>query len=153
GDRYARAAARAAEWLIRVQDDDGAWRKHLSLLTTSSVQSYNVRSAWGLATAGKEFNEPRWIRAAIKNCDWGLTQQATNGWFASNAFSNLEDPLLHTIGYVLEGLLGVGELLEREDYIHAAVAGAAPLIERRRRSGVLKGRYNRSWQATVSWRC
>ena len=46
-ERYASAATRASEWLVSVQDADGAWRRHLSLLTTSSVQTYNTRSAWG----------------------------------------------------------------------------------------------------------
>jgi hypothetical protein len=152
-ERYGRAAARAAEWLVRIQDEDGAWRKHLSLLTTSAVHTYNVRAAWGLAVAGKELGERRWVEAAIKNCDWSITQQLDNGWFASNGFSDFEDPLLHTIGYVLEGVLGLGELLDREDYVDAAIAGLMPLIELYRKAGALKGRYNRWWRATVSWRC
>jgi uncharacterized protein YyaL (SSP411 family) len=152
-ERYARAATKAAEWLVDVQDDDGAWRKHLSLLTTSSVQTYNARTAWGLAMAGKELGEDRWIRAALRNCRWAIDQQIDNGWFASNAFSDFEDPLLHTIGYVLEGLLGVGELLGSEECTQAAVCGASPLVEIYRRMGVLKGRYNRWWRGTTSWRC
>jgi len=151
--RYASAASRAADWLVSVQDDDGAWRKHLSLLTTSSVQTYNVRSAWGLAVAGKEMRESRWVLAASKNCDWALKQQTSNGWFAANGFSDLEDPLLHTIGYVLEGLLGIGQLLGREDCIDAVSRGAAPLVEAYSRSGALKGRYNLTWQSAASWRC
>src|SRR5262245_7291632 len=62
--RYANAAANACRWLVSVQDPDGAWRKNLSALTTSSVQTYNVRAAWGLALAGVEFNESAWKDAA-----------------------------------------------------------------------------------------
>jgi len=152
-ERYSRAATRAAEWLVRIQDDDGAWRKHLSLLTTSAVHTYNVRAAWGLAVTGKELGERRWVDAAIKNCDWSITQQLDNGWFAANGFADFEDPLLHTIGYVLEGLLGVGELLGREHYVDVAIAGLTPLMALHSKTGVLKGRYNRWWRATVSWRC
>ena len=152
-ERYARAAVNASEWLTRVQSDDGAWRKYLSVLTTSAVQTYNVRTAWGLAMAGKEFDEKRWVNSALKNCDWAVTRQIENGWFSSNAFSDVEDPLLHTIGYVLEGLLGVGELLGRERYVNAVVAGINPLVEVYSRSGMLRGRYDRTWRPTVSWRC
>jgi len=151
--RYARSAVSAAEWLTGAQDDDGAWRKHLSVLTSSTVQAYNVRAAWGLALAGRELNESRWVQAAIRNCDWTLAQQAENGWFAFNAFSDAEDPLLHTIGYVLEGLLGAGQLLGRETYVRAAGKGARPLMEIYRRTGILRGRYDRRWNAAASWRC
>jgi hypothetical protein len=152
-ERYAKAAANAAEWLTKVQSEDGAWRKYLSVLTTSSVQAYNVRTAWGLAMAGRELNEKRWEQAAAKNCDWAISQQMQNGWFASNAFSDNEDPLLHTIGYVLEGLLGVGELLGRDSYVDAVIAGINPLVEIYRRAGILRGRYDQTWRSTVSWRC
>jgi len=150
---YAISMRRAGDWLVSVQDEDGAWRKHLSEVTTSTVQSYNARAAWGLALAGRELDEERFVRAAIKNCDWVLEQQHENGWFDRNAFSDGEPPLLHTIGYVLEGLLGAGELLSREKYIAAVIAGVTPLVTLYQRTGVLRGRYDSNWHSTVSWRC
>lgn len=152
-ERYAAAVQKAAEWLCHSQDGDGAWRKDLSLKTSSSVQTYNVRAAWGLALAGRVFDERRWIEAARKNCDWALTQQEPDGWFRSNGFADGEAPLLHTIGYALEGLLGVGELLEDERYVDAVRRGLRPLVEIYRGSGTLAGRYDSSWRGTVSWRC
>jgi hypothetical protein len=152
-ERYARSAAGASEWLVNNQDEDGAWRKNLSVLTTSSVQTYNVRAAWGLALSGQEFNERRWSDAALKNADWTVAQQTRNGWFSSNAFSNTEAPLLHTIGYVLEGLLGIAELSHTEKYVRSVVNGIEPLIQIYDRTGGLKGRYSQRWRPTVSWRC
>lgn len=152
-ERYARAAANASSWLTQIQDPDGAWRKHLSVLTSSSVQTYNVRAAWGLGLTGHVLGEEKWVQAAMKNCDWALEQQLENGWFAKNTFTEREQPLLHTIGYVLEGLLGVGELFGREKYINAVVAGINPLIELYSRMQGLRGRYDQNWSSTVSWRC
>lgn len=152
-ERYAAAAQRAAAWLCQSQDADGAWRRDLSVLTRSSVQTYNVRAAWGLALAGRVLDEPRWLEAAGKNCEWVLRQQQPNGWFRSNAFADDDAPLLHTIGYALEGLLGAGELLDDERYVHAARAGVRPLADLHRRPGALRGRYEGSWRGTVSWRC
>jgi hypothetical protein len=152
-ERFARAAARASEWLLANQDADGAWRRNLSVLTTSSIQSYNVRAAWGLAIAGEEFDERRWRDAARRNADWTVAQQNENGWFASNGFSDGEVPLLHTIAYVLEGLLGIGELQHNDGYVEAVIKGIQPLIEIYRRDNRLKGRYDESWNHTVSWRC
>jgi hypothetical protein len=150
---FTNAATKAARWLISVQDTDGAWRKYLSMLSTSSVQTYNVRAAWGLAIAGVELDEKDWKSAALRNCEWALSQQTPNGWFARNAFSDQEQPLLHTIGYVLEGLLGVGELLGCERYIHATRSGIAPLVELFQRTGTLRGRYDPQWTPAASWRC
>jgi hypothetical protein len=150
---FAEAATRASEWLIANQEADGAWRRSLSALTTSSVQSYNVRAAWGLAIAGEEFNERRWIDAARKNADWTVAQQNQNGWFGSNAFSDREVPLLHTIAYVLEGLLGIGELQHNEKYVDAVVKGIEPLIRIYEQVKGLRGRYDERWKHTVSWRC
>jgi hypothetical protein len=152
-ERFARSAARASEWLLTNQDRDGAWRRNLSVITTSSVQSYNVRAAWGLAIAGEEFNEQRWSDAARRNADWTVAQQNEDGWFACNGFSDGEDPLLHTIAYVLEGLLGIAEVQHNDKYVEAVIKGVAPLIEIYRRENRLKGRYDERWKATVSWRC
>jgi len=152
-ERYAISMRRAAEWLVSVQDEDGAWRRHLSEITTSTVQSYNARAAWGLAVAGREVEEEGFVRAAIKNGDWVLRQQHENGWFNRNSFADGEPPLLHTIGYVLEGLLGLGELLNKEKYVAATIAGITPLMNLYERTGVLRGRYDSNWRSTVSWRC
>lgn len=152
-ERYPRAAERAAEWLTQGQDEDGAWRRDLSLFATSKIQTYNTRAAWGLALAGCVLDEPRWIKAARKNCEWALTQQQPNGWFRNNSFTDKDPPLLHTIGYALEGMLGVGELLDDERYIGATRSGIDPLVEIYERSGAFKGRYDGGWREAVSWRC
>jgi hypothetical protein len=150
--RYAEAVKRAADWLVRVQGVDGAWREHLSTLTSSRVQAYNIRAAWGLARAGGLLGEPSWIEAARRNAEWVLGEQTVEGWFDNNTFAPGEDPLLHTIGYLLEGLLGIGETLRDRRCIEAVSRGAEPLRDLRRR-GRLAGRYNRQWNPTVSWRC
>lgn len=112
--RYVEAAQRAADWLVDVQDDDGAWRRHVSIRTPIPVATYNARSAWGLVLLGQTVGDDRYITAGRKNLDWCLTQQNTRGWFANNAFRPGEAPLLHTIGYVVEGMLEAGLLIHEE---------------------------------------
>jgi hypothetical protein len=103
--------------------------------------------------AGVELDERRWREAAIRNCDWALKQQAATGWFGCNTFSDNEQPLLHTIGYVLEGLLGTGSLLGQERYVNATIRGITPLMNIYRRTHTLYGRYDAGWNPTVRWRC
>lgn len=150
---YSESAVRAAEWLCRGQDEDGAWRKDLSPLTTSKVQTYNVRTAWALALAGRVLDEPRWVGAARKNCDWVLGQQHGNGWFAHDTFGENETPLLHTIAYTLEGLLGVGDVLQEERFVDACERGVMPLVKIFRESNVLKARYDENWSPKAGARC
>jgi len=67
----------------RGQDADGAWRKHLSTVARSPLQTYNTRTAWALAQAGIVFEEVAWVDAARRNLDWALGQQDASGWFAN----------------------------------------------------------------------
>jgi hypothetical protein len=151
--RYAGAAHRAASWLVAGQEDDGAWRKKLSQLTSSSVQTYNTRTAWALALAGHTFGEPAWVEAARRNCEWALTQQNEVGWFAQAVFSDDEIPLLHTVAYVVEGLLGVWGITKVDRYYEAAKRAIDGLITSRERSGSFSGRYRADWSGAVPWRC
>jgi uncharacterized protein YyaL (SSP411 family) len=152
-DAYVAAVRRAAAWLLACQDADGAWRTNLSALTNTRVQTYNVRTAWGLALAGRTFDEPTWIAAARKNGDWALAQQTADGWFENCTFYENTAPLLHTIAYTLEGLVGVGTVLREERFVHAAWRGAEPLARRVAANGTLAGCYGRGWKADASWAC
>ena len=152
-DAYRKAATRAAQWLLEVQDQDGAWRRNLSPLTNTSVHTHNVRSAWGLALAGRDFNEPAWTEAARRNCDWALSQQDSDGWFENCGLDATMPPLLHTIAYTLEGLLAMGQLLGDERYALSARAGAKPLADRFENEGSLPGLFERGWKPAASWTC
>src|SRR5574341_1504595 len=70
-DAFAEAAARAARWLVSVQDADGHWRKGGSRFARSGVSLYNARTAWALAEAGARLAEPAFTAAAAHSglCD------------------------------------------------------------------------------------
>jgi hypothetical protein len=150
--RYALAARRACEWLVANQSADGAWRANLSVMTTAPVFAYNVRCAWALIYAGQVLGEPRFAAAARRAADWTLEQQNDAGWFAHSAFAAGEVPLLHTIAYVLEGLLGIHAFTREAAYLAAARRAVDELV-RCHEGGRLAGRLDERWQPTVSWRC
>jgi uncharacterized protein YyaL (SSP411 family) len=152
-ERYGAAATRAAEWLVKEQDEDGAWRRNLSVIATSPVQAYNTRTAWALALAGHTLGKPEWIAAARKNCDWALAQQNERGWFRNNTFYEGEVPLLHTISYVLEGLLGVWSLTKEDRYLDRTKLAVDGLLTRYKKLGKFSGSYDADWSGTVAWRC
>lgn len=149
---YELAARAAAEWLIALQDADGAWRKSLSMVTSAPVHAYNGRCCWALAYAADALGEERYTEAARRGADWVCDQQNEMGWFAHNGFAQDEVPLLHTIAYAIEGLLGVYAYTDATPYLAAATAALDPLMVLQREHR-LAGRLGPDWQPTVSWRC
>jgi hypothetical protein len=150
--RYALAARRACEWLLANQSPDGAWRANLSVMTSAPVFAYNVRCAWALIYAGQSLEEPSYVTAAQRAADWTLQQQNDAGWFRNNSFALGEVPLLHTIAYVIEGLLGVHAFTLEPRYLEAA-RRAVDQVVRCYEAGRLAGRLDEDWRPSVSWRC
>ena len=151
-ERYADAARRAGRWLVSQQDADGAWRRNLSALTSAPVHTYNGRCGWALAYAAEALAEPEFADAARRAGDWVLGQQNQAGWFANNGFATAEVPLLHTISYVIEGLIGTYAFTREERYLVAARSAVDPLVAAWR-AGRLAGRLDERWQPTARWRC
>jgi uncharacterized protein YyaL (SSP411 family) len=151
-ERYALSAKRACEWLLANQNDDGTWRQNLSAVTRAPVLAYNVRCAWALIYAAEVLGEPLFAAAARRATEWTLEQQNEAGWFANNAFATGEVPLLHTISYVIEGLLGMHAFTREPRYLEAARRAVDPVV-RCYEAGCLAGRLDERWRAAVSWRC
>jgi hypothetical protein len=151
-ERYALSAKRACEWLLENQSADGAWRQNLSAVTSAPVLAYNVRCAWALISAAEALGEPSFAAAARQATEWTLDQQDDAGWFANNAFAVGEVPLLHTISYVIEGLLGMHSFTREPRYLEAARRAVDPVV-RCYEDGRLAGRLDERWRPTVSWRC
>jgi hypothetical protein len=151
-ERFADAARRACEWLLAHQSDDGAWRSRLSVMTTAPVHTFNGRCAWALIYAAEVLGEPRFAVCAQQASEWVLAQRNDHGWFAHNGFAADEVPLLHTISYVIEGLVGVHAFGGEQRYLDAArsaVDGVLACYD----AGRLAGRLDEQWRPTVSWRC
>jgi hypothetical protein len=153
--RFGDSARRAAQYLVDVQAHDGAWRRDLSDYCDSPDDSYafNVRTAWALMLAGNVLGERRFNDAAIANVDFVLRLAHENGWIEKNCLNRPEQPLLHTIAYSHQGLLELAELAGHERARALVLRGSTALIESFERNGQLYGRYDQSWQPTVTWRC
>ncbi|HEU4389760.1 MAG TPA: glycosyltransferase, partial [Blastocatellia bacterium] len=152
-DELLKPIRRAADWLVSQQDEDGCWRRSMSPLTVQTPATYNVRSASALLEAGKLLDEPEYRDAAIRNFDWALTQQRDNGWFENNCLTEPEQPLTHTIGYTLEGLLDAAEMTGDERYLNAVTRASAELKQHVRADGFLAGRFDANWQPRAFWVC
>lgn len=149
-ERFLDAALRAGDWMLQVQDEDGAWRQFTA--ATSGI-TFNARAAWALAHLGRVAGTERFLEGARRFLDWSLGQEAGRGWFESNCLTDNEHPLLHTVAYTAEGQLEGGLILEDPRLVEAARRTARELAARVEANGRMAGRFDRNWEPAASWAC
>jgi len=146
------SAKRAADWMVEIQDSDGAWRKGLSNLTSAPLHAYNIRAAWALARYGFKLNEERAVDAATRNARWLCAQQRNDGWFDHMAFNAGDAPLTHTIAYTIQGLMEIGALLGEEEFLVRSRAAARPVFAtRNQETGSIPGQFGEGWRPVGEW--
>jgi hypothetical protein len=151
--RFLESARKASDFLVAAQDPDGAWRRFGSRFARPGVNVYDARSAWGLLEASTITGDPKHESAAIRNLDYVIARQHPNGWFPDCCLDDDRRPLLHTIAYTMEGLVGAGALLGEERFYAAAMKAARALVDRQRPDGGLAGRFDEAWTPTGRWSC
>lgn len=154
-EKYASAAIKAGDYLLSVQDADGAWRKSLGLYASADMASYtyNTRTAWALVDLAHSTGYDRYRDAAVRNIDFALGEQLPNGWLKNNCLYDPIRPLLHTIAYSLRGILETGIALNKPAYIAAARTAADALLAKQREDGSLAARFDERWKPAVGFSC
>lgn len=135
--RYLDAAVNAGDWLCRVQDPDGAWRR---ASYHGLPHAYHSRVDWPLIELGQETDRPDFVEAARRNLDWVLAQRRRDGWFDRMEMIPGQPPILHPIEYTLGGIWESGELLDDEKY-RSAVFPAVEILAEHAIAGRLAGAY------------
>jgi hypothetical protein len=151
--RYLDAMHRAAGWLRDSLDPDGCWRKHPTPFAQPGEKAYETHVSWGLFEADRVAPGHSYGAAGLRQVDWALTKQQPNGWFASNCLTDPDNPLSHTIGYVLRGVLEAQLYSGRADLLAAAVRTADRLLEVIAEDGYLPARMNRDFQSSANFAC
>jgi len=152
-ERFRAAAARASDWLLSVQEPDGRWVRGNSKYANPGGTLYNVMAAWGLCEAGIALGEERYVQGAIRNAEYCLSRQHPNGWLPDCCLSNVDEPLLHTLAYSMQGLLGIGRLTRRDDLIAGAQKLADAQLLIMSPEGFLPGRQRQDFTAAADWCC
>jgi hypothetical protein len=156
--KYLRAAIRAGDWLVAIQEPNGSWLKHTYL---NRVHTYHTRVAWPLLELWVATGREQYRQAAIKNLDWALGKQLPNGWFRENGFSDNEKPYLHTIAYTVRGLLACDEILREHDYhgeahlryFNAAMRAAEAVMHRFEVRRYPYAQYDCDWKSAERFSC
>ena len=97
------AAVRAADWLLSIQDRDGAWRQHWY---KGLPATYSAHASCWIAQLGESTGERRFIEGARQHLEWALSKaDSETGWFDLAGFSSEHHDqrrsVTHTIAYTL----------------------------------------------------
>jgi hypothetical protein len=148
-------ARQAATWLVEVQDEDGAWRRHGY---GGYPVTYTAHASCWLAELGVLIDDSRFTAAAGRHLDWVLGQQDPgSGWFERSGFSDADHlarrAVTHTLAYTLWGVLYSGTLLKRADALAAIGMPARALAELVLTTGRLPGVVDAGWSGQASYAC
>lgn len=144
--RLLEAARRAADFLVNDLDERGYFKTNGAYVSAGEIKTYTCLCAWAIYRFGDLVGEERYRAVAVKVIEAALRQQQPNGWFAHNCLTQSDSPLTHTIGYTLQGVLEVGILSGRPDFIDAVRRAADALLPHVSRSGYLPGRFYADWE-------
>jgi len=151
--RFEQPARRASDWLISVQEADGRWIRNNSRFAVAESTLYNVMAAWGLCEAGAALGEETYVEAAVRNGEYCIARQIKNGWLPDCCLTDAQSPLLHTLAYSMQGLIGIGKLTGRRDLIAGAQLLADALLGIMQPDGFIPGRLGHDFSAGVDWCC
>ena len=152
-ERYRIAGERAGRWLLQMQEANGQWVRGNSEFANAATTVYNVKAAWGLAEMGVALGETAFIRAAERNAEFALTRQLATGWFEDCCLEDARRPLLHTIAYTMQGLVGIGRITGRKEFIAGARRTAEALLSLMDADGFIPGRIDRELRSASTWCC
>ena len=152
-ERFRVSGERACRWLLEMQEPDGNWIRGNSQFANPATTVYNAKAAWGLAEMGRALDTPEFVAAAIRNAEFAVSKQTENGWFLDCCSEGSPHPLLHTIAYTMQGLVGVGKIAGRRDLIDRAARTADSLMTLMDSDGYIPGRIDRDFTGAVEWCC
>ena len=138
------SAVNAGNFLLNSQDEDGKWTKYSY---NNIPHTYYSRASANLLKLFTVSGESRYRVSAEKNINWVLKQQADNGYFNYMSFSADEYPYLHTIIYVLEGLVGSYGFLKDDRILKSFIRTTNTLLDiSNRPKDMLYSQYDKDWQ-------
>lgn len=140
------AARRAADFLVNDLDDRAYFKTNGAFVSAGEIKTYTCLCAWAIYRFGELVGENSYRSAAVSVIEAALRQQQPNGWFAHNCLNQSDSPLTHTIGYTLQGVLEVGILAQRVDFIEAVRRTADAVLQRISSKGYLPGRFYSDWE-------
>ena len=150
---YKQTLIRAADWLVATQDDDGCWRRFPTPFAESGEKTYETHVSWGLFEAERVMPGRGYGEAGLKQVRWALNWQRQNGWIDKCCLTDPTQPLTHTFGYALRGIIEAYRLSEDMFFLDGARRTADGLLTALGEDGYLPGRLYPDWRSARNWAC
>jgi hypothetical protein len=150
---YREAMHAAARFLRDSLDPDGCWRKFPTPFAAPGEKAYETHVAWGLLEAERLAPGEGYGEAGLREVDWAIGKQRSNGWVESCCLNLPDQPLTHTLGYFLRGVVEAHRLSGESRFLAAAQRTGDALMRVQRSDGSLAGRQRADWTPAVAWTC
>lgn len=150
---FLEAARKAADFLVNDLDENGYYKTNGEFVSSGEIKTYTCLCAWAIYRFGILADSELHRRMAIHSIEGALRQQQDNGWFGHNCLTYSLAPLTHTIGYTLQGVLEVGLLSGREDFVLSVRKGIDPVLRCMAPNGYLAGRFYADWEPAGFYSC
>ncbi len=149
------AAIKAGNWLVSVQDKDGAWRKAVYL---DQVYTYSAHASCWLAELGQFCDNSNFITSAEKHLNWVLNQLDKKTYWIDLAGFTATDhakriSVTHTIAYTFWGVLYISKILNNGFGINAVEEASKRIIETQEKNNYLPGILDHNWEARSEFTC
>lgn len=149
-DKISSAAQKAARWIAAQQEPDGCWVRNAF---NNVPHAYYTMVAWALLRYALVANDDQAHTAAVRNLDWTLRVQQSNGWFDFCSFNINEAVTTHTLAYTTQGLVESGMMLKVSKYVEAAIAASVPSLMEFQSNQRIPGTFSPDWRPTAEWEC
>lgn len=152
-ERYRSPMIRAADWLVATQGSDGSWRKFETPFAAAGEKVFETHASIGLFRAAELEPNRGYKQAAMRQVDWALGYQRSNGWFDKCCLTDRERPLTHTLGYAIRGIIEAYLHTRETKYLESARLSCDGLMQALEPDGRLSGRLTENWNPAVEWVC
>jgi ubiquinone/menaquinone biosynthesis C-methylase UbiE len=148
---YLQSAKRAAYWLKDNQEDDGSWQR---VAFYQQKHTYYSRVASAMYQYALEENDTHIKEAALKHINWILSNQSANGYFKYASFAEGVSPYLHTLIYILEGLMDIYDMTSDKNILEAVLKNAGKFKDiSLERDLLLCSQYDQNFNCVNNERC
>jgi len=149
--RYYEASKRASYWLAKNQEENGSWKR---VAYNMQEHSYYSRVSSAMLEYAYISSDDYIKKQALKNIEWVLSNQNKNGFFSYASFLDTVPAYLHTIVYILEGLLDVYNLTKDKRVLEAVLKNSSRLKDiNLNRDMILCSQYDENFNCVNKQKC
>lgn len=144
------AALRAGQWLASAQQPDGSFTRHAYL---NRPHAYYSRVGAAMLRTGRLLSDEGIYESGRTHLEWVLQCQKENGFFEFSGFDDTP-AYLHTIVYVMEGLLDAEAELQTGEFLQAALRFSEPFLKiASDRDLILRSQYQEDYSVANAEKC